>query len=98
MGSEQGKTPAAATELRHRTRPELLGLEDRDLAEQAAWGLQRTVAELRAPWQAEQLLRDLLAGLDGCSAPARRLRYRCGARTPTHTTLTCLASTAALGP
>jgi hypothetical protein len=70
------KTNAAASELRLRTRTALLGLEDRDLAEQAHCGVQRLISELRAPWQAEQVLRDLLADLGSCGASARRLRYR----------------------
>lgn len=75
-GSTSQKTPAAASELRQRARAALMGLEDRDTAEQAAWGGQRLIGELAAPWQAEALLRELLAGLDGCCAAARRARYR----------------------
>ena len=75
-GHKDLKTPAAATELRQRARAALLGLEDRDTAEQAAWGAQRLIAELHAPWVAEELLKELLAGLDACCAAARRARYR----------------------
>ena len=76
MDGQRAKTNAAASELRLRTRTALLGLEDRDLAEQAHGGVQRLISELRAPWQAEQVLRDVLADLSSCSASARRLRYR----------------------
>ena len=43
------KTAAALGELRIRTRTALLGLEDRDLATQAQWGVQGLVNPLAAP-------------------------------------------------
>ena len=43
------KTATALGELRIRTRTALLGLEDRDLATQAQWGVQGLVNPLAAP-------------------------------------------------
>ena len=43
------KTAAALGELRIRTRTALLGLEDRDLATQAQWGVQGLVNPLALP-------------------------------------------------
>ena len=43
------KMAAAVGELRIRTRTALLGLEDRDLATQAQWGVQGLVSSLDAP-------------------------------------------------
>ncbi|KAK9821617.1 hypothetical protein WJX81_008503 [Elliptochloris bilobata] len=75
------KTAAAQGELRVRTRTALLGLEDRDLAMQAQWGVQGLVTDLRAGWEVDCVLRDIMTGLADCSAPARRLRYRLAAFT-----------------
>ena len=71
------KTSAATADLRMRTRTALLGLEDKDLATQAQLGVQRLIKDLQATWEIESVLRDILAGLDQCSAHARRLRYKC---------------------
>ncbi len=38
------------------------------------------VTDLRAAWEVDCVLRDILTGLGDCSAPARRLRYRCARR------------------
>ncbi len=38
------------------------------------------MTDLRAAWEVDCVLRDILAGLGDCSAPARRLRYRCACR------------------
>ncbi|CAL8462244.1 g1775 [Coccomyxa elongata] len=73
------KTTAAAADLRLRTRTALLGLEDKDLATQAQLGVQRLIKDLQATWEIESVLRDILAGLDQCSAHARRLRYKLAA-------------------
>ncbi|BDA46105.1 hypothetical protein COCOBI_08-1970 [Coccomyxa sp. Obi] len=73
------KTTAAVTDLRMRTRTALLGLEDKDLATQAQLGVQRLIKDLQATWEIESVLRDILAGLDQCSAHARRLRYKLAA-------------------
>lgn len=76
MRGQQTKTAAQAGDLRLRTRTALLGLEDKDLAEQAQLGVQRLIKDLHATWQRESVLRDILSGLDECAAHARKLRYR----------------------
>ena len=35
------------------------------------------ITNLRLGWEVDCVLRDILTGLSDCSAPARRLRYRC---------------------
>ncbi len=35
------------------------------------------ITDLRLGWEVDCVLRDILTGLSDCSAPARRLRYRC---------------------
>ena len=35
------------------------------------------VTDLRSSWEVDSVLRDIMTGLADCSAPARRLRYRC---------------------
>ena len=69
------KAPAAVSDLRLRTRTALLGLEDKDVAQQAYHGTQLLISDLTADWQHHQVLRDILA-LEQCSVAARRLRYR----------------------
>ncbi len=56
-------------------RTALLGLEDKDVAQQAVRGTQLLISDLTAEWQNHQVLRDIL-NLEQCSAVARRLRYR----------------------
>ena len=76
MVTQRIKTAAAAGDLQLRTRTALLGLEDKDLATQAQLGVQRLIKDLQATWEIENVLRDILASLDQCSAHARRLRYK----------------------
>lgn len=75
---QRTKTAAAVGDLHLRTRTALLGLEDKDLAAQAQLGVQRLIRDLQATWEIENVLRDILANLDQCSAHARRLRYKYG--------------------
>lgn len=77
MRGQQNKIAAQAGELRLRTRTALVGLEDKDLAEQAQLGVQRLIKDLQASWQRESVVRDILSGLNDCAPHARKLRYRC---------------------
>ena len=42
-----------------------------------AAGATTQITDLRSPWEVDSVLRDIMTGLADCSAPARRLRYRC---------------------
>ncbi|CAD7700112.1 unnamed protein product [Ostreobium quekettii] len=61
--------------LGQRVRYGLVGLEDKDLEQQATWGLRSIIGQSKSAKDVKSIIKDLLTGLDSASASARRHRY-----------------------
>jgi len=61
--------------LGQRVRYGLVGLEDKDLEQQATWGLRSIIGQSKSAKDVKLIIKDLLTGLDSASASARRHRY-----------------------
>jgi len=61
--------------LAQRVRYSLLGLEDKDLEQQATWGLRSIIGGTKSAKDLKCIVKDLLTGLENTSASARRHRY-----------------------